>query len=164
MKSRSLAIVAVLCLCAVVAGCSKGPKKPADLPKLNPTTIVLTYDNGTPCPGAQVSLRLAQSTGGRTWNLAGVTDASGKLVLKTDGNWDGAPAGTYEVMVTKEEAEIEKGTEPGASDTVKSITRRVDSKYSNPKTSGLTAVVEDGKSNTIELKCGEEISEAVKVM
>lgn len=163
MKRNFAYVAAVLCLCAIVCGCSKGPKKPADLPKLNPTTVTVTYDDGTPVDGATVAF-LASQTGGRTWNLTAVTDAAGKITLKTDGNWDGAPAGEYRVIVTKEVAEVEEPTEAGGSITTKSITRFVDQKYNLPTTSGLTATIEDGKTNTFEFKVGEKIEENVKAL
>ncbi len=163
MKRNFAFVAAILCLCAIVCGCSKGPKKPADLPKLNPTTVTVTYDDGTPVDGATVAF-LASQTGGRTWNLTGVTDASGKLTLMTDGNWAGAPAGDYRVIVTKEISEMEKATEAGGSETLKGITRYVAQKYNNPNTSGLTATVEDGKTNALEFKVGEKLEESVKAL
>lgn len=162
MKSNFLSIATILCLCAIVCGCSKGPKKPADLPKLYPATVTVTYDDGTPVDGATVAL-LSQTTGGRTWNLTGVTDASGKIVLKTDGNWDGAPAGSYNAIVTKEVTEMEAPVEKGGSDKIKSITRFVDEKYGNPKTSGLTVEIKEG-DNQVELKVGEKVEQDVKAM
>lgn len=163
MKRHFASVVAILCLCAVVCGCSKGPKKPADLPKLNPTTVTVTYDDGSPVDGATVAF-LASQTGGRTWNLTGVTDAAGKLVLMTDGNWEGAPAGDYRVIVTKEVTEMSEPTEPGGSVTTKSSTRFVDQKYNLPTTSGLTAKIEEGKANSFEFKVGEKLEEDVKVL
>ncbi|MBR0225700.1 MAG: carboxypeptidase regulatory-like domain-containing protein [Thermoguttaceae bacterium] len=161
MKFNFLSVAAILCLCAIVCGCSKGPKKPSDLPKLYPATVTVTYDDGSPVEGATVAL-LSQTTGGRTWNLTGVTDATGKLVLRTDGNWDGAPAGSYNAIVTKEIGVSDAPTEKGGSETLKSITRYVDEKYNNPKTSGLTVEIKEG-DNQIELKVGEKVEQDVKV-
>lgn len=158
MKTKQFFAFALACVCAVAVGCQKGPKKPADLPALYPTTVTVVYDDGTPVDGATVALRPAGG-GNAKWNLTGVTDAQGKLVLKTNGNWDGAPVGSYEAMVTKEVAEMEESTEPGASAVVKSRTNYIDTKFNNPKTSGLTAEVKEG-DNQIELKVGEQIAEA----
>ena len=164
MKLNRLFIATLAILCATLVGCNNGPKKPADLPKLNPTTIKIVYDDGTPVDGAQVALRLAQQSGGRTWNLTGLTDAQGKLVLKTDGNWDGAPAGSYQVMVTKQVDEFEAtGDEVGAGMKLKSVTRMVSEKYNDPTTSGLVVEIKDGP-NEFELKVGEKIEEAVKML
>ncbi|MDO5309460.1 MAG: hypothetical protein Q4G03_08205 [Planctomycetia bacterium] len=150
----ALSLVLALLTLATV-GCG-GEKKPSDLPKLYPTTITVTYDDGTPVDGANVALMSAQKTSGRTWNLAGVTDASGVIILMTDGKWNGAPAGEYNAMVIKEVAEdaSEDGT-PGPT------TVYVDRKFNNPKTSGLTVTVTEGK-NEVTLKVGDKIEELVK--
>ncbi len=159
MKTKQFFALALACVCAVAVGCSKGPKKPAGMPDLYPTTITVVYDDGTPVDGATVALRPADG-GNTSWNVTGVTDAKGQLVCKTNGNWDGAPAGSYEAMVTKEISEMEEGDEPGASAVVKSRLRYVDQKYNNPKTSGLTVEIQAG-SNQVELKVGEKIEEDI---
>ena len=120
---------------------------------LQPTTFNLSMTR----PGTEEHLTA------NVYTVKGVTDAQGKLVCKTNGNWEGAPAGSYEAMVTKEVPEMEEATEPGASAKIKSNTRYVDQKYNNPKTSGLTAEVKEG-DNQIELKVGEKIEENVPVM
>lgn len=160
MKRILIALVA--CICIVSVGCAGGAKKPADLPKLNPTTIKIVYDDGTPVDNAQVALRLAKSTGGRVWNLTGVTDATGSLTLKTDGQWDGAPAGSYQVMVTKEVGEAAKTDDPTADATAPSPKRYVAKKYNDPNASGLTVEIVEGP-NTFELKVGEKVEEDVAV-
>ncbi len=159
---KALSIMLAVALVAMV-GCSKGPKKPADLPALNPTTITVTYDDGEAVADATVVLRLAQQGGGRTWNVVGQTDAKGVAVMKTDGNWDGVPAGDYQGMVTKEVSDIENPTEQGGSATVKSVTRYVATRYNDPHNSGLTATIQSG-SNNIEFKVGEKIEEDVKML
>lgn len=158
MSFKSFSFVALLAV-ATLAGCSKGPQKPADLPNLNPTTIVVKYDDGTPVADATVVLRLAQATGGRTWNLTGVTDATGSLELMIDGNWAGAPAGEYQAAVTKEVPITEESGEAGAEPKLLGVTREVATVYNNPNTSGLTAVIEEGKTNVIELNVGEKVEE-----
>ena len=163
MSFKSISLVAFLCLSSLV-GCSKGPKKPADLPKLNPTTIVVKYDDGTPVADATVMLRLAQSTGARTWNLTCVTDVTGSLELMTDGNWLGAPAGEYQAAVTKEVPITEPSDEPGAAEKLLGVTREVATVYNNPNTSGLTAVIKDGETNVIELNVGEKVEEEGAVL
>lgn len=161
MKTKQFFALALACVCAVAVGCSKGPKKPADLPTLYPTTITVVYDDGTPVADATVALRPAG--GGNTqWNVTGTTDAQGKLVCKTNGNWDGAPAGSYEAMVMKEVVEMEEPTEAGGSGAIKSRTNCVDTKFANPKTSGLTVEVKEG-DNQVELKVGEPIEEDLPV-
>lgn len=163
MKYRFALLVAICCLGAAVVGCSKGPKKPDDLPSLNPTTITVTYDDGTPVDGATVALLPVEKQAGRAWNLTGKTDANGTVTLKTDGNWDGAPSGVYNVIVTKEVSEVEEPTEKGGSSRAKSVTRLVDQKYANPKTSGLTVEIQAG-TNDLEVKVGEKVSEDVETV
>jgi|BioPla2DNA2_1021312.scaffolds.fasta_scaffold21451_2 hypothetical protein len=156
-------ILVLACACALTLGCNKGPKKPADLPDLYPTTITVTYDDGEPVPDATVVLRLAQQGGGRSWNCAGTTDAQGKVEMMTDGNWKGVPAGDYQGMVTKEVSEAEEPTEVGGSIKVKSITRYVKTVYGDPNASGLTAQIKSG-TNEIQFKVGEKIEEDVQVL
>jgi hypothetical protein len=161
MKQTLVLILA--CACALTLGCNKGPKKPADLPDLCPTTITVTYDDGEAVPEATVVLRLAQQGGGRSWNCVGTTDAQGKAVMMTDGNWTGVPAGDYQGMVTKEVSETEEPTEVGGSVQVKSITRYVEMRYGDPHDSGLTAQIKSG-TNEIEFKVGKKIEEDVQVL
>ena len=126
MNFKSIAILALVC--AVVCGCSKGPKKPADLPNLNPTVVTVSYDDGTPCADAQVVFRPQTTPSGRMFPVAGTTDTTGKIDLMTDGSWKGVPAGSYDVIVTKETVEKEMGTdeETGlATEIIKSVTREV---------------------------------------
>ena len=108
-------VLSLVCVCAVALGCSKGPKKPADLPALNPTVVTVTYDDGEPVADAQVVLRNPSSTGGRVWNVTGKTDATGKATMMTDGNWPGVPAGDYQGMVIKEISDVEEPTTVGGS-------------------------------------------------
>lgn len=162
MKTKQFFALALACVCAVAVGCSKGPKKPADLPALNPTTVTVVYDDGTPVDGATVIL-LPADGGNSKWNLAGVTDAQGKLVLKTNGNWDGAPVGSYKASVTKEVVvEAAEANADGSRD-IESCTRYVDQKFNSTDTSGLTADIKDG-DNKIELKVGEKIEDAVPTL
>ena len=96
MKKTAIifSLFAVVAL-ALTAGCG-GQKLPDGMPKLNPTTITLTVD-GKPFAGAIISLFPA--TGTFQWSVSAVTDASGKAVMKTQGNYDGAPEGELKVCV-----------------------------------------------------------------
>lgn len=162
MKTKQFFSLALACVCAVAVGCSKGPKKPADLPALNPTTVTVVYDDGTPVDGATVILLPADGTNPK-WNLAGVTDAQGKLVLKTNGNWDGAPTGSYAATVSKIVTIESDEVNADGSREVISDTRYVDEKYNSIQTSGLTAEIKDG-DNKIELKVGEKVETAVQTI
>ncbi len=155
-------ILALAVLLATVVGCSKGPKKPDDLPKLYPATVKVVYDDGTPVAEATVTLVTADGKSS-PWNLTGITDAKGVLVLKTNGNWDGTPAGDYQGMVVKEISEQEEPTEVGGSVKLTGIVNYVDKKFGDPVKSGLTAKVVEGENN-FEFKVGEAIEEEVEVL
>ena len=152
----------LLCAAAVLVGCSKGPKKPANLPKLFPATVTVTYDDGTPIDQATVAFR-KPGGGSSEWNVTGRTGADGKLVLMTNGNWEGAPAGEYEVMIEKQISELVEPTEKGASVTVASTTNYIDKKYANPRTSGLTATITEG-TNELTFKVGAPLNDAVQML
>lgn len=87
-----LAILSVLA--AVSGGC--GPKLPENLPALQPCTVLVTMD-GAPLAGAIVSL----SPDSGQWYANGITDAAGKVAIKTQGKYPGAAAGPYKVLVSK---------------------------------------------------------------
>lgn len=159
-KALSLLLAAAL---VAMVGCSKGPKKPADLPELNPTKIPVVYEGEEPVEGATVVLRLAQQSGGRTWNCVGTTNAQGVAEMMTDGNWSGVPAGEYQGMVTKEVSEVEIPKEQGASAVVKSVTNYVDKRFSDPHDSGLTATVQAG-NNEFKFVVGEKFEEGVETL
>ena len=155
MKRNAIFMFALALAFVATLGCGKN-KKPADLPPLNPTTVTVTYDDGTPVDEATVALIQSTKSGGRTWNLVGVTDATGSLIVKTDGTWDGAPEGEYNVMVTKEILESsDDGETPGK------VKIYVDPKYGSASTSGLKATIVKGENN-IELKVGEKMEKEGK--
>lgn len=88
--------------CLFVTGC--GEKLPPDLPKLHPASVRITLD-GVPLKKAIVTLTPDHSTPGQS-NLpvTGVTDDQGVAVLKTNGRYNGSPAGKYKVCVSKSAA------------------------------------------------------------
>lgn len=83
-------------------GCSRGPQKPEGLPDLHPVTLTVIQD-GKPLDGAIVSLRPLDSS--NHWGSNGLTDANGKAIIKTHGDFAGAPVGKYKVAVIKTEVE-----------------------------------------------------------
>lgn len=90
-----------------LAGCGDGAA-PDHLPDLTPLTIIVTH-NGTPVEGASVLLAPEQSD----FSAAGLTDAEGKAVMKTDGTYEGVVPGSYFASVTKlEKLELDIGETP----------------------------------------------------
>ena len=128
-------------------GC--GPKLPEGMPKLHPCTLTITQE-GQPLEGALVALMSNDSTLAK-WAPSGVTDTSGKVVLKTQGKYDGAAAGEYKVIVTKEV--VEKGVvlqEETATTPERSIPGKtfsyVEKQYGDVQKTPLTLKIE-GKTN-----------------
>jgi len=87
-----------LSLVTMLSGCGGTPEGNADRPKVYPVTGVVTLD-GNPLEGATVTF----SSGSAAPSGFGKSDASGKFSLTTFDANDGAPAGSYQVLVTKTE-------------------------------------------------------------
>ncbi len=102
MPIKNLKYYALLFLAvAVLSGCNRGPAKPKGLPELFPCSITITQ-SGKPLEGALVTL-VPKSGRSNGWNTNGRTDVDGVAELKTQVNFDGAPAGEYVVRVSKNE-------------------------------------------------------------
>ena len=101
-KSGLLISVATCIVCLLIAGCSE--QLPPDIPKLYPASVTITLD-GVPLQKAIVTLTPDNSSSGQS-NLpvAGATDDCGVAVLKTNGRYNGSPAGKYKVCVSKRAA------------------------------------------------------------
>ena len=92
MSSKLLLILSVLAL--PLLGCDSGPPPgPEKLPTV-PAAGMVTYQ-GKPVANADVSFQHAE---GKVTPTA-KTDASGKFALKSYGEEEGAPAGSYKVTV-----------------------------------------------------------------
>jgi hypothetical protein len=81
----------------IVAGCN-GKKTPDGLPKLYPCEITVIQD-GKPLAGATVILFSEDNS--VTWGVSGGTLENGVAVMYTHGDFKGAPAGKYKVVITK---------------------------------------------------------------
>lgn len=107
MLNRCFTIVAALAaiVTAVLpfAGCGS-VEMPDGMPSLIPATIVLTQAE-KPLADAELTL-YSTSTPPSSWAVSGKTDAAGKAVLMTSGQYKGAPAGPYTLCVRKAEVEI----------------------------------------------------------
>ena len=80
-----------------LVGCG-GEKKPDGFPPIYPVTVRVTQE-GKPLEGASVALTAPD--GSVPWVVGGTTDASGNVKLRTHGKYEGAPAGKYNVQVSK---------------------------------------------------------------
>jgi hypothetical protein len=79
----------------------------------------------------------------------GVTDAEGRFFLSTYGNKDGAPAGDYYITA------IWKPSGGG----IRNREDRLDGKYADPQSSGLTAHIERGKNELKPFELQAELAE-----
>lgn len=143
---RSLAAAITLGL-VVVAGCGQGAPK-REGPPTYPVTGTVTQ-NGAPVAGATVRFELADGSKAST----GLTDAQGEFKLSTFASGDGALAGDYRVTIVKMEG---KGGAQAVSEDDPNYTGAEDEgemknvlpeKYSNVKTSELTATVAEGPNS-----------------
>ena len=158
---RCLSQVLVLIFPLVVIGfCGCGQKLPDGMPRLHPCTITVTM-NGKPLEKAKVTL--FPEEGGENqgrWGCAGFTNSSGSVTMKTDGRYQGIPAGKYVVTVYRvdiEEREYQGYFEEQQLPPPKS-TVIVDLKYDDPEQSPL--VLEVGRTGN-EKKFAFEVTAAL---
>jgi hypothetical protein len=130
-----------------LVGCSGGTGDP-NRPDTAPVTGVVTLD-GKPVEGASVSFQAQEGQ----HSAFGQTNAEGRYQLTTFVSGDGAVPGKYVVTIRKTESvggnavpqdDPNYGKQPLIPPTIKFI---VPEKYSNPKTSGLTATVSEGEND-----------------
>ncbi len=113
---------------------------PEDLPKLYPLELTFLQE-GKPLSEATVTL-LPEPPAGK-WVAGGMTDASGKIHLKTQGAYPGVVLGNHRIVVSKVELDMSsvKMTEYGPSSRPDSY-HLVDPSYSDPGTTSLSIQVE----------------------
>ncbi len=92
MKFKTQNVALVLCLTAIMAGCSKAP---SDAPPLGEVEGVVTLD-GAPVEGATIIFE--PTTKGAA--SSGVTDSAGKYKLAYGSNSTGAAIGEHVVRIT----------------------------------------------------------------
>ncbi|MDO5308667.1 MAG: hypothetical protein Q4G03_04140 [Planctomycetia bacterium] len=162
--SACLLLIALMCV-----GCGKA-KKPAGMPDLFPTTITVTLD-GKGLEDATVTLIPGEKS---SYIPSGVTDKSGKVEIKTSGQFKGAPAGDYKIIVSAPEQIDygEAGPPPTDPDALEKWNRSVDPtkfkrfspievKYTDPSQTPLTITIASGKNEqTFDL--GAAVSDEVK--
>lgn len=146
-------------------GCAGKAKKPADLPDLVPIVTVVKF-KGEPVSDAKV---LFAPISGK-YSAAGVTDSEGRAVMKTDGVYEGVPAGSYKVSVVKlppsQSAAQSSETPENPEDYEKQflatstsgsavVQSALPSKYASFESSGLTVTVPPAGGNEIPIDLQE---------
>jgi len=100
MKKILLVFTLLLCVTLII-GCG-GPKRPPGMPALTGCVLTIQYEDGSPVDKAMVSLA-PEDAELRQWSISGTADASGVVTIRTNGDFAGAPAGKYKVVVRKTE-------------------------------------------------------------
>ena len=153
---KHLPFFATLLIAITIIGCSDTPR-PDGLPTLYPCTITIKQD-GKPLEGADILLYDPAITD--RWIVAGQTDTSGVAVLRTHGQFPGAPEGRFKVVVSKTESEGRgwSGDEPRATWEDIKVYSFVAKEYGNRESTPLEIVI-DGKkkSETFDLGTAERI-------
>jgi len=98
-------LLAGVCSALALVGCG-GKPKPDGMPELIPAIVVVTQ-NGAPLGDA--ALTLTSADGSCKWAVGGRTDAQGRATLYTQGDYKGAPEGTFKVGVSKFEIKVKEG-------------------------------------------------------
>ena len=125
------------------AGCNKN-QRPEGLPPTHPLTITVTQE-GNPLEGATVSLVSPELK----WVIGGVTNADGQAKMMTHGKFEGAPEGTFNVIILKTvyegrdeyDAAMARGDSAAAQKIDVKAIQFVEDKYTSAKDTPLKAEV-----------------------
>jgi len=159
MKLNRIIAVFVVFTLATCVSCAK-VQKPDGMPDLYPCSITLTQ-GGAPLEGALIHCQSDDPKLIR-WAVTGQTDAKGVAKIFTMGKYEGAPAGTFAVVVVKEETE--GGAESAAVDIGETSTvdpstpvfSLVSLEFTTKETTPLRMTVEANGANKYDFDCGEK--------
>jgi len=163
LRSRACGLLVMwLGVMLTFTGCQK-ENRPSNMPRLFPMTVTV-LQAGKPLPGAFV--RFVPDQQGMPWSCGGTTDESGNAVIRTSGEFQGAPSGQYKAIISKLEipeksdnslSNLSASSASKSSDSV----NLVDPVYSSAETSTLVVVVEEGKRQ-MTFDVGPEIRTVIK--
>ena len=144
-------------LLLMAVGCAKKSKKPDGLPDLHPLSVKLVYDDGTPVEEASIQLSNTDKSLTQRWVSGGKTDNQGNAIIRTHGEFPGAPTGNFKVIVNKEEVITDDSSYPPR------ITARYNHVEKQYTTVQNTPLIVDVKPDTksVELKVGKKVREAI---
>jgi hypothetical protein len=108
--STILTVIILMAAFALGFGCSRGPKRPADMPKPTPCTVFVTF-GGKVMEGVSVYLTPEDKQVNK-WGAAGLTNAEGKAIMKTDSTFTGAVPGQYIISFRKLAEPVDMNTPP----------------------------------------------------
>jgi hypothetical protein len=111
IKTEKLMVVIVLLVTlSLCTGCSRGPKRPDDMPKLT-TCVVFVSFGGEMMQGVSVYLT-PEDRQVNKWGAGGLTDDEGKAVLKTNSTFEGVVPGNYIISFRKLAEPVDMNTPP----------------------------------------------------
>lgn len=146
--------LALLSFVLFICGCTPS-NRPTDLPKLHPCTLSFTME-GKPLDEASITLYSNDPTLAK-WSAGGITDATGKVILQTNGQFSGAPAGSFKIVVLKDtkptpdDPNRDPNTPPPPQKPTKSL---VDLNFTKAETSPLEITIVEGhnEEKTFDVK------------
>ncbi|MDO5581378.1 MAG: carboxypeptidase-like regulatory domain-containing protein [Planctomycetia bacterium] len=152
----------------ILTGCSS--KYPKDMPRIYSVSATVQYDDGKPLTNASITFLNNDTTFAR-WICVGTTDANGSAQLRTQGSFDGIPAGDYRVIISAILSEgIPYPGEPTSPESEKLYNEwkknkekrfsLIDNIYEDREKTPLTANVEK-KSNRFVFKVGKELKTSI---
>ncbi len=153
MRIQSVALLTCVLLLLGLAGCPGGASR--ELPDLVPVAGTVTLD-GEPLSGAEVAFIPTGSTPGTA--CFGATDPSGHYEMMADADHKGAPAGEFNVAITKwvmedgSDFHSEEGLSPMEAD----ARNLLPPKYSDEAETELKATVPAGGSDSINFELSSE--------
>ena len=136
--SQKLVLLSVILAFFLCGGCSQD-NRPEGLPKLYPVTLTILQDD-QPLYNALVFLHTENESDAK-WTVSSVTDAEGKAIIVTHGQFRGSPAGKFKVCVRKAEVDEESRGVP-------KLIHYVDTKFGDPKKTPLEIEVPESKKMT----------------
>ncbi|QDT01941.1 hypothetical protein K227x_03110 [Rubripirellula lacrimiformis] len=144
-------------LASMVSGCG-GVVQPDGLPELHPFELSVSQ-GGTPVEGVSVQL-VPEDRANSRWACGGATDAEGKVVVKTLGKFEGAPAGNYKVTFYKA---IVEDMSPGVSADDPSASKvydsylLVDPKFGSIATTPVEVSIAGGETTVPPIELGSAV-------
>ena len=144
----------LLGLCLAILGCGSAPL-PDGMPKLSSCVITVQSD-GQPLEGVVVAFH--HSDPAFRWAPGATTNAAGKAVMVTHGQYFGVVDGDYVITVSKMERESFDPAKPPREIKVYTL---IDAQFSNPKTSPLKISVAGKTAQTVDV--GKGIKEILRM-
>ena len=98
MSTKHFYLLTISLIWLVCGGCSP-ENRPADLPPLFPVTLTIMLGD-QPLDNALITF-YSENEEIAKWTVGSVTDANGKAIIVTHGQFRGSPAGQFKVCVKK---------------------------------------------------------------